>query len=214
MRRAVLCVMLLFVSAGCATAQPAAPLPAPTHPAPVSTTGADFYQALRPGPAALLTRQPKTLAAAFDEATAVVEAEVTAVNPGRLIGDMHTVTVGLDVARVLHGELRPGLPDTRVEFGVSFQPGPVTPLANRMHADVPRGPTVWLIRWQGARSPGYPADLGLYTIVHYNCAVLADGPDGHVFSAIAQEGTPAGCRAEAEGYATLTDLARDAVATR
>ncbi|BBH71319.1 hypothetical protein ACTI_80040 [Actinoplanes sp. OR16] len=200
------------------------PLPAQSRaavssatPAPVSTAGEAFYRALRPGPAAMLTRQPKSLAAAFAESTAVVVAEVTAVTEGRLIGDMQTAVVDLDVIRVLHGDLQPGLPDTRVEFGVSFLPEPIAPLVGRMHADVPRGPAVWLLKWQGRpapdRKPGAPrrdptADLGLYNIVHYNCAILVDGPDRHVVSAIAQDGDPFGAQAEAESYPDLDTLIR------
>jgi hypothetical protein len=210
-----LALVLILLLAGCASPEAQPPLSTRETPVPVSTAGTSFYQALRPGPAALLTRQPETLAEAYAEATAVVVAEVTAVNPGRLIGDMNTAVVSLHVIRVLHGDLRPELPETRVEFGVSFRPDPIAPLAGRMHADVPRGSAIWLLKWQGARSPdrkpGVPevdptADRSLYRITHYNVAVLVDGPDRHVFSAIAQTGTPTGARAEAESYPTINDL--------
>ena len=79
-------VGMLILLAGCASAPPASipgtPVPSAVPASPVAEAGAFFYEALRPGPAALLVRQPATRAEAYAEATAVVVAEVTAVTAG------------------------------------------------------------------------------------------------------------------------------------
>ncbi len=180
--------------------------------------GNAFFGVLRPGEGAALTRPPASLEAALAEATATVEAEVTAVRPGRMIHDLRFALVELKVAQVLDGGLQPELDGrVRVEFALVFAPDPVEPVIGRMRADLPRGRQVWLLRWQGAPpetakpGAGQPrtADPQLYRTVHPTCGVLAQGAEGGVVAPLSPPGAGprlSGAQAEAERFTTVADL--------
>ncbi len=213
---ATLTVAAVLVSA-CAAEKPAVETAAVAQTAG-PLVGMRFFEQIRPGPAMLLKRQPATLAEAYAESTAVVEADVTGVRAGRRAGDMSSVIVTLAPVRVLRGALRPALP-VEVEFGPLYDPADVDRVAGRMDSFPPeRG--IWLLRRQGEpakdRKPGAPRvdpaqDLSLYRTVHPNCGILVPGPE-HVEAPSAQDDTSGhGAQAEAERFATLAELAGHAV---
>ncbi|GAA4966547.1 hypothetical protein [Actinoplanes utahensis] len=221
-RTAVALTAAAVLLSSCGRPQPIVdygPSPSPPASRPPSG-GAAFFTALRPGPAADLKEQPRTLAAAYAASTAVVEADVVGVRPGEAYGEpaMGDILVDLRPARVLRGALRPELPTVTVEF---FHYGHVQPDAavRTMRKDLPaRG--VWLLRWQGQpsehRKPGAqplsPAeDVTLYRTVHPNCGVFVQGAS-HVEAPSSQDtGRPRDAQAEAERFATLPELADHAV---
>ncbi|MFG1913463.1 hypothetical protein [Micromonospora sp. NPDC048898] len=167
----------------------------------------------------ILKRQPPTLAAAYDEATATVLAEVKGVRKGRVLKDLQWVAVELRVIEVLSGNLRPELgKKVDVEFPVEFLPEPVDPVVDAMRSTLPKGPAVWLLQWEGSLAtptkPGAPSnpsvDLSMYVTVHPNTGVFIQGPQG-VVAATAQEkhdGLSArGAEAEGQRFATVNELA-------
>ena len=197
--------------------------------APASARDLRFYSPLCPcGPAIELTRQPVSLAAAYEEATATVLAQVVDVRPGRSIADLQFIVVELQTTEVLQGALRPELRGkVLVEFPAAVLPDSTAPMVEQMLADIPKGQAVWLLRWEGElaphRKPGVgmdpTADPTLYVTVHPNAGVFVQGPN-RVISATAQslQGAPpetvTGAQAEAEKFAALADLAAHARKSR
>lgn len=226
-----LTVAAVLLSA-CSNSQPIIdywPIESPGPPGTSSAPGArppagdGFFAVLRPGDDADLIRPFTTLTEAYAHATAVIEAEVTGVRPGRSWGEspetaLRSLFVDLRPVRVLRGALQPDLP-VSVEFGAVWAPDPLEPVVDRMNADLP-GRGVWLLRAQNEppaeRKPGAPApspgaDPGLYWIVHPNSGVFVQG-ETHVEAPSAQRNrvTP-GAQAEAERFGTLAELADHAV---
>jgi hypothetical protein len=228
-----------FLSAcGQNEANTAAPTKAPTvsaqasavsSNAPASARDFSFYSPLRPGGAAVeLARQPASLAAAYDEATATILAQVTDVRPGRTIKDLQFIVVELQTTEVLQGALRPELGGkVLVQFPAAFLPASTAPMVKQMLADIPKGQAVWLLRWEGepprAIKPGAGKDEAvdptMYVTVHPNAGVFVQGPN-RVISATTQSsegGTPntaTGAQAEAEKLASLADLSAHARKSR
>ncbi|MFF5217482.1 hypothetical protein [Micromonospora sp. NPDC000442] len=147
--------------------------------------------------------------------TATVLAEVADVRPGRTLGDLQFLDVELTVTEVLRGALRPELGGVvRVEFPAAFLPDPIEATVETMRSQLPRNPSVWLLRWQGepaaTRKPGAPAedptaDKSLYRVVHPQCGVFAQGEHG-VLAATARPEPASGAQREAEQLHTLSDL--------
>ena len=197
--------------------------------APASARDLRFYSPLRPGGAAVdLVRQPASLAAAYDEATATILAQVADVRPGRTIKDLQFIVVELQTTEVLQGALRPELRGkVLVEFPVAFLPDSTAPMVKQMLADIPKGQAVWLLRWEGEPPPTSKPGAGKdptvdpanYHTVHPNAGVFVQGPN-RVISATAQpseDGTPntaTDAQAEAEKFASLADLAAHARKSR
>jgi hypothetical protein len=208
-----------FLSAcGQNEANTAAPTKAPTvsaqasavsSNAPASARDFSFYSPLRPGGAAVeLARQPASLAAAYDEATATILAQVTDVRPGRTIKDLQFIVVELQTTEVLQGALRPELGGkVLVQFPAAFLPASTAPMVKQMLADIP-----------GA-GKDEAVDPTMYVTVHPNAGVFVQGPN-RVISATTQSsegGTPntaTGAQAEAEKLASLADLSAHARKSR
>jgi hypothetical protein len=207
-----------------------APLSAVVSKAPASARDLRFYSRLRPGPAALVVHPPASLAAAYDDATATILAQVVDVRPGRSIADLNFIVVELQTREVLQGALRTELRGkVLVEFPAAFLPDSTAPMVEQMLADIPKGQAVWLLRWEGepppVRKPGAgkgmdpSVDPTLYVTVHPNAGVFVQGAS-RVISATAQlwgDGTPGtatGAQAEAEEFAALADLAAHARKSR
>ena len=195
--------------------------------APASVRDLRFYSHLRAdGPAVELVRQPASLAAAYEEATATIVAQVTDVRTGRTILDLQHIVVELRTTEVLQGALRPELSGkVLVEFPAAFLPDSTAPMVKQMLADIPKGQAVWLLRWEGeppaVRKPGSGKDPTVdptkHRTVHPNVGVFVQGPK-RVISATAQlseHGTPAtDAQAEAEKLASLAELAAHARKSR
>lgn len=211
---------------GYSSSKAAAPSKAPTvsSKANAATDDLSFYAALRPSGNVLLKRQPESLRAAYDEATATVLAEVADVRPGRTINDLQFIVVELDTKEVLQGVLRPELGGkVLLEFPAAFLPDSTGPVIEEMRAAIPVDGAIWLIRWQGeppiAPKPGVSkdntVDPTMYATVHPNSGVFVQGANG-VIAATAQttDGgrtiTATGAQAEGERFASLVDLAAHA----
>lgn len=178
-----------------------------------------FFGPIRPGEGVVLVREPASLDAALEHATATVMATVSGVEAGRTIHDLQFIEVELTVTEVLHGALRPELKGVvRVEFVGAFLPEPVAAKVDKMRAALAPDPAVWLLRWQGEpspnRKPGVPAedptaDKTLYRVVHPNSGVFAQGEKGVVVatSHTEEESSPRGAQLEGEKFRKLSDLA-------
>lgn len=226
-----LAALIIVVAAGtaCATddllgpARQEAPGPSVTHielDRPLTDLG--FFAPLRPGYTALLKREPPTLAAAYDEATVTVLADVAEVRAGRLIKDLQWVVAELRVSEVLNGSLPPELNGmVLVEFDVAFLPTPLDPIIRRMRDSLPRIPAIWLLKWEGepppAPKPGAistSVDPRFYVLVHANCGVFVQGIDG-VVAATAQNGVGSRyAQADGERFTKLSYLAAHARTSR
>ncbi|WP_328475844.1 hypothetical protein OHA21_20390 [Actinoplanes sp. NBC_00393] len=215
---AVLSVATAMI-AGCAGNQPSAPAaqPAPVVEQAAKHSGTGFYDALRPAESALLVPQPESLAAAYGQATATIEAEVIGVRPGRPIHDLQQIVVELKPTQVLRGALRPELKGrVEVEFPVAFVPEPIAPIVEKMKADMPEGRGVWLLRWQGAPPPAAKPravkssalDPAFYSVVHPNCGVFVENEGGVESVAAQHEGgeEPIAAQAEGQRFGKLKDL--------
>lgn len=223
-RTAVTLAVAAVLLSACA-APAAAPAAAPSAEATLhgSSGGQAFFDELRPGQAVTLKGQPRTLREAYAETTAVVEAHVTGVRPGRTLGEpgMSSILVDLRPSRVLRGALRPELPSVTVEFGVLWDPTVIDGKVRRMRADLPDQPGVWLLRWQGEvpedRKPGVPPsrteDPALYRTIHPNCGVFVQRGARVEAPGSQDVGRPRDAQAEAERFPTLAALADHAVSS-
>lgn len=182
-----------------------------------------FFEPLRPGESAILKRQPASLQDAYQEATATVLAQVADVRHGRLLKDLQWIDVELDVVEVLGGALQPELDRVVVEFPGAFLPDSNDPMVEKMRSSVPKGASVWLLRWEGApppaTKPGAGKDTSIdrarYVIVHPNCGVFVQDRAGVVAATAQNDGFPSeGAQAEGERFARLSDLASHARTNR
>ncbi|WP_125812130.1 hypothetical protein [Actinoplanes sp. ATCC 53533] len=178
-----------------------------------------FYEPMRQKTeGALLVAPPPTVKAATGESTVVVSGKVGEVAAQRVIGNVQTMRVVLTDIDVLHGKLQPELGGkVAVELFLG-EPVNVEKQIQGFQASLPKGYSIWFLRWQGNKRPVTkpganpaedPADASLYGVVHRH-AVFAQGPDG-VTNAIAEhdaEGKPMpGLQAEGEKLGKLSDLA-------
>lgn len=187
------------------------------------STDLGFFDPLRLPQSAIPTREPLSLAAAYDEATVTVLADVADVRAGRLIKDLQWVVVELGVREVLNGSLPPQLNGkVLVEFAVAFLPTPIDPIVHRMRDSLPANPTIWLLRWEGepprAPKPGTgrssSVDPRFYVLIHANCGVFVQGAD-RVVAPTAQQGPgPRYAQAEGERLTKLSDLVAHARSAR
>jgi len=176
------------------------------HPADMG-----FYDALRVD-GALLAPPPADVAAAVEDSTLVVVATIADVSPARVIGDLQTVGIRLDVVEVLHGEVRPepGGPVV-VEYPVG-SPATVDSRVAALRGWLPEGATIWFLRWQGVRRPPVstdPADPRFHSMIHMH-AMFAQGQD-KVVNPLGEHDTGfrslPGLQADGERFARLTELA-------
>jgi hypothetical protein len=226
-RHSKLLISMLAVTATAlpACGQQAAPSPASrnntstTAQTNVASTDLSFFEPLRPPESALLKRQPPSLRNAYQEATATVLAQVADVRPGRLLHDLQWIDVELDVVDVLEGALQPELGIVVVEFPGAFLPDSDDRAVEKMRSDLPKGASVWLLRWEGAPppapKPGAPKSTSIdptrYVIVHPNCGVFVETPAGVVAATAQNDGLLSeGAQAEGERFARLSDLASHA----
>jgi hypothetical protein len=185
----------------------------------VASADLSFFEPLRPSESAILKRQPPSLKDAYREATATVLAQVADVRPGRLLKDLQWIDVELDVVEVLEGALQPELDRVVVEFPGAFLPDSNDPMVEKMRSHLPKGASVWLLRWEAApppaSKPGAPRSTSIdptrYVIVHPNCGVFVQTPAGAVAATAQNDGLPSeGAQAEGERFARLSDLASHA----
>jgi hypothetical protein len=186
---------------------PAVPPPGPSS-APSSAgppAGEDFFAVLRHGERADLVPEPASLTEAYADATAVIEADVSGVGPGRVVSKPPLLEVAIDLrpVRVLHGTLPPGSDRIRVEFIASVPADDPGATVGRMNADLP-GRGIWLLH--------KPASATHYELLHPNTGVFVQGP-AHVEAPSAQRLPARGARAEAQRFATLDELAAHAVSS-
>jgi hypothetical protein len=182
---------------------PALPSPALASAGP--PVGEDFFAVLRHGERADLVPEPASLTEAYAGATAVIEADVSGVGPGRVVGKppLLQVTIDLRPVRVLHGTLPPGSGRVSVEFIASVPADDPGATVGRMNADLP-GRGIWLLR--------KPSSASRYELLHPNTGIFVQGP-GHVEAPSAQRLPARGARAEAQRFATLDELAAHAVSS-
>lgn len=199
------------------------------HPMDRTYAGdARFYAALQPGPGFVAVRPAESLDRAEAESTVAVLAEVKDVIPLDFYPDdsgpadepagrgVQTMGIVLRPVEVLSGALRPELADVTVEFlagPLPFGPDQKSQLAPLL----PKGQSIWFLRWQGQRRAGVPASvpindrgLGRYALVSFE-SVFTQGLDGAVRAPIAayeNMGSHDGdVVAEAAGFQRMTELA-------
>lgn len=176
---------------------------------------------------------PATLAEAYDEATATVTAEVTGVQPGRVIrgeaGDLYWVVVQLKVNEVLNGQLEPRLNGkTEVEFAAAWDPDAVDTIVDGMRETLPTGQAIWLIKWEGESKltkplpPGadpaaYEAHLNSvmdktkYVMVHPDVGAITEDAGKVVSLTTSWEDTsPRGALAEAQQLGSIEAVVQHA----
>jgi hypothetical protein len=117
-------------------------------------------------------------------------ARIRDIAPERVIGDLQTAGIQLEVVDVLHGQLRPELAGKAiVEFPIG-DPGDASQQITSLRAALPMGDAVWFLRWQGAKNritkPGVsvnsdPADPSLYGLLHPGLQA-----DGESFTKLSQ----------------------------
>lgn len=180
---------------------------------------AKFYRPMQMKMAgALLVRPPGTVKAATEKATVVVAARVGDIVAQRVISNAQTVGVLLTDVEVLHGQLEPSLAGkVKVELFLGA-PANVAEQIDSFRAALPKGYSIWFLRWQGDKQPitkpgadpaEDPADPTLYSVVHRH-AMFTQGPDS-VINAIAEHGSDGralpGLQAEVEKLSKLSELA-------
>jgi hypothetical protein len=177
---------------------------------------APFYETLR-FDGALLKAPPRDVRAAAQQATAVVVAGVADVSLARVIGDLQTVGIRLDVTEILHGQLRPDLAGEVVVEHPLGEPARAQQDITTLRTALPVGQAVWFLRWQGEKSPvtkpgvvvgSDPADPRLYGLLHMH-ALFVQGPKG-VLNPLSEhdEGSRPlpGLQADGERFARLSQL--------
>ncbi|REE96850.1 hypothetical protein [Thermomonospora umbrina] len=190
-RAAFSALLVAALAAGCSalaedpTAGPVAAVDSPDPSAALDVHhpgDATFFQRLVPGKL-LIVPPPKDVADGARQSTAVVVSEVADVRPVRTIrdgspGGVPELGVVLKVEKVLRGALRPELREVVVTFIGERPPGGGDPAA-ALRSSLPRGRSVWFLRWNGRQRPGAPplaeTEKRTYSLVSLDGGVLIQG---------------------------------------